>query len=146
MYLLPCPRCNQPPAPCHHRCQGDDMKGRNKPPPKAQVLVLAPLKPAASPKPNLADEEHSFTAHYLRLADTALKDGASTKVQAISALGGAMDQTKVKVTKYDPLTFACIVCDRQFLAGDKDLAQLSREVTEHILRDHPEQASQQRAA
>lgn len=145
MYLLPCPRCNQRTAPRHHMCQGDVMKSR-KPPPKAQVLVLAPLKPVASLKPSLAEEEQAFTAHYLRLADTALKEGASTKVQTISALGGAMDQTKVKVTKYDPLTFACIVCDRQFLAADKDLARLSREVTEHILREHPEQSSQHKAA
>lgn len=60
-----------------------------------------------------------------------------------------MDNTdkKVKVIKYEPLTFACVGCDQQFSAADKTLDQLAQEVSEHISREHPRQhpRAQQRA-
>ncbi|HKS76442.1 MAG TPA: hypothetical protein VJQ82_24725 [Terriglobales bacterium] len=112
------------------------MKRRK--PPMGLVLVPALRKPSASPKLSLAEEERAFTAHYLRLADTALTDPTG-KSQAMTGVEDAMHRTKVKVSKYAPLTFACIVCDRQFVVGDKDLGQLGKELAEHCLRDHPEQ-------
>lgn len=109
------------------------MKNR-KPPPNGPVLVLAPLKPVADAQPNRVEEERTFAAHYLRLADTVLRDRRSRKQQAQSGTGAAMDE----VAKYDPLTFACVACSQEFSAADKMLDQLGNEVSEHISREHPE--------
>lgn len=53
----------------------------------------------------------------------------------------------MRIAKYEPLTFACIMCDEQFNASGKSLAQVAEEIAEHFSKNHPlEHSAQQETA
>ena len=51
-----------------------------------------------------------------------------------------MENQNLKITKHEPLTFACIRSDEQFMASGKSLQRVADEVADHIRQQHPELA------
>jgi len=71
------------------------------------------------------------------------RPGTGVKIDGVLAnpdRGADMNQDKLKVAKYDPLTFECLSCDQQFNASGKSVEQVADEVSAHISQKHPELA------
>lgn len=47
-----------------------------------------------------------------------------------------MDEN-LKVVRYKPLVFGCVMCDEQFAADGKSLVQVAQEVADHVSQKHP---------
>ena len=49
-----------------------------------------------------------------------------------------MYESNLKLAKYEPLTFQCVHCDQQFAISDNSLEKLGADVSDHLVKNHPD--------
>ena len=109
-------------------------------------VELTPPRNAQEVQAHVTEEGVVDFERYLRWADKAMetgRPGTGVKIDGVLAnpdRGADMNQDKLKVAKYDPLTFECLSCDQQFNASGKSVEQVADEVSAHISQKHPELA------